>query len=253
MFFVAPAWSADEFPWRVTDFMAMTMGGWCLGNAYVAWLAARDWRWASVHPLLGYLWVFAAVEVAVLIRFRDLLRTDAVLTWPYVVALALGLGTAVAGVADLVRRRPVTAGPEDPPSPTTIRVLGAIFVVLVGFLCVKGLVDPDSGQTLNVFPEALSPFTIRAFAVFYGSIAIGAVPLVFDRVLTPTLTYAVGGLGLIVPITIAAFVYIGRFHFSAHPLQVIYIGAYVGVFLAAIGLLLWARGRARARAVRPAS
>ncbi len=74
-------------------------------------------------------------------------------------------------------------------------------------------------------------------------------PLVFDRVLTPTLTYAVGGMGLIVPITVAAFVYTGRFDFSEHPLQVIYIGAYVGVLLAAIGLLLWARGRATVKAV----
>jgi hypothetical protein len=125
------------------------------------------------------------------------------------------------------------------------RVLGAAFVILVGFLAVKGLADPASGQTRAVFPEPLSPFTIRAFAVFYGAIALAAVPLIFARILTPTLSYARGGMGLIVPITVAAFAYLGLFDFSAHPLQVIYIGAYVGVFIAAVGLLAWAWARER--------
>ncbi len=249
VFFVFPAWSSDEFPWRVSDFMAMTMGGWCLGNAWIGWWAARDWRWASVYPLLIYYWTFAAVEVAVLVWFRDLIRFDGLLTWPYLVTLGLALVTAVWGVADLVRRRPATSGPDDLSSPRGIRILGAVFVLLVGFLAFKGLSDPESGQTLNIFPEPLSSFTIRAFAVFYGSIAVGAVPLVFARIITPTLSYAKGGMGLIVPITVAAFVYLHLFDFEEHPRQVIYIGAYVGVFIAAVGLLWWAR--ARARRLRP--
>ncbi|MDQ4098864.1 MAG: hypothetical protein M3144_13485 [Actinomycetota bacterium] len=252
VFFLAPQWSADEFPWRVTDFMAMTMGGWCLGNAFMAWVAARDWRWASVQAVLVYLWVFAAVEIAVLVWFRDLIRFDGVLTWPYLITLGLALVTAVIGVADLARLRPQVVDSTGPAAPPAIRALGVVFVILVGFLAVKGLVDPESGRTLNVFPEALSPFTIRAFAVFYGAIAVGAIPLIFARSLTPTLTYALAGMGLIVPITAAAFVYIGRFDFADHPLQVIYIGAYVGVLIAAIGLLSWARGRGR-RVVSAAS
>ena len=183
------------------------------------------------------------VEVAVLIWFRDLIRFGAVLTWPYLLTLGLALITAVFGVADLARMRPRTRAAQDQRAPATIRILGGVFVVLVGFLAVRGLVDPASGQTRSVFPEPLSPFTIRAFAVFYGSIAVAAIPLIFAPILTPTLTYAVGGLGLIVPITVAAFAYIGLFDFSAHPRQLIYIGAYVGVFIAAIGLLAWARAR----------
>jgi hypothetical protein len=246
VFFLFPAWSSDEFPWKVTDFMAMTMGGWCLGNAFMGWWAARDWRWASVYPLLVYYWTFAAVEVAVLIWFRDLIRfDDGILTWPYLLTLGLALATAVVGVSDLLRTRPATGGPADLPAPGTIRVLGAVFVVLVGFLALRGLTNPESGRTRNIFPEPLSPFTIRAFAVFYGSIAVGAVPLVFARIITPTLSYAKGGIGLIVPITVAAFAYIGVFDFDAHPKQLIYIAAYVGVFIAAIGLLLWAGARER--------
>ncbi|MDQ3980873.1 MAG: hypothetical protein M3314_15215, partial [Actinomycetota bacterium] len=185
VFFVFPSWSSDEFPWRVTDFMAMTMGGWCLGNAWIGWWAARDWRWASVQSLLVYYWTFAAVEVAVLVWFRDLIRfEEGILTWPYLLTLGLALVTAIVGVADLARIRPASSGPGDLPSPAAIRALGVVFVVLVGFLAFTGLTDPESGQSLNIFPEALSSFTIRAFAVFYGSIAVGAVPLVFARIIT---------------------------------------------------------------------
>jgi hypothetical protein len=251
--FVAPRWSAEEFAWGVTPFMTMTMGGWCLGNAFMAWVATRDWRWASVQVVLVYLWVFAAAEVAVLIWFRDLIRFSGVLTWPYLICLGLALAAAAAGVADLLRRRPQVAGRDDPPAPRTIRALGLVFVILVGFLAYKGLTDPEAAQTRNVFPEPMSAFTIRAFAVFYGAIAVGAVPLVFARVLTPTITYAVGGIGLIVPITVAAFVYIGVFDFSEHPRQTIYIGAYVGVLVAALGLIAWARPRLRRRDEFPAA
>ncbi|HEY4691389.1 MAG TPA: hypothetical protein VIK33_18925 [Anaerolineae bacterium] len=40
LFFV-PEWSAANFAWKVSPFVAMTMGGWCLGNAYFAWESAR--------------------------------------------------------------------------------------------------------------------------------------------------------------------------------------------------------------------
>ena len=39
--FLAPDWSAANFSWKVSPFVAMTMGGWCLGNAYFAWESAR--------------------------------------------------------------------------------------------------------------------------------------------------------------------------------------------------------------------
>ena len=45
--FVAPAWSAERFPWGVSDFVAMTIGGWCIGSAVLAWQAAHTWRWRS--------------------------------------------------------------------------------------------------------------------------------------------------------------------------------------------------------------
>lgn len=238
--FVAPAWAAPRFAWNVSEFVAMTIGGWCLGTAYVAWVAAREWTWGHVYPLLLYLWGFALLESTVLVAFRDRIPFGEVMTWPYLAALAIGLVTAVVGIVDWPRRRPTTDVPGDPRSPGWIRVLAVLFVLAVGFLAVKGILDPEAGLTKNVFPEELSPFTIRAFGVFYLAIAIPAIPLIFSRSLAPVLWYGRGGLGIIVPITVAALVYIGRFDFDAHPRQVLYIGAYVGVFVAAVVILWWA-------------
>ena len=45
MMFVIPVWAAENFTWRVSPFAAMTIGGWCLGNAWAAAIVAqrRDW------------------------------------------------------------------------------------------------------------------------------------------------------------------------------------------------------------------
>src|SRR5207253_8485520 len=50
----------------------------------------------------------------------------------------------------------------------------------------------------RVFPERISPFTIRAFCAFFGSLAIGALALVPNRSLRAVYAFAVGGMGLIV-------------------------------------------------------
>src|SRR5919201_7083282 len=81
--FVAPTWAASRFAWKVSDFVAMTIGGWCLGTAFVAWVAAREWVWGHVFALLLYLWCFAVFEVIVLVAFRDRIPFDEVMTWPY--------------------------------------------------------------------------------------------------------------------------------------------------------------------------
>ena len=245
--YVAPEWAAREFPWKVSEFVAMTMGGWCLGNAVMAWLAARDWQWSTVRPLLVYLWSFSVLEVVVLVWFRDLFRAGEVMTWPYVATLALGVAAAVIGVADWLRRRPLAVRTDDPRAPAWFRVLAILFVVAVGYLAVVAILDADAGRTRNVFPEELSPFTLRAFGVFFLSIVVGTLPLVAAQTLTirPTLAYGWGGVGLIVPITIAAFLYLDRFDFSDHPRQSVYIGAYVAAFVALMPLLAWGHRRLR--------
>jgi hypothetical protein len=122
-----------------------------------------------------------------------------------------------------------------------VRRAVAVFVAVVAFLGVFGLFATGFGASRRVFPEPLSPFTLRAFAVFYLSLAAGALTLLQVPALEPVLVYGRAGLGLIVPITAAALVYIGRFDFSAHPVQSAYIGAYVLVAVAVTAVLVRAR------------
>jgi hypothetical protein len=164
--FAAPAWAAPRFAWKVSEFVAMTIGGWCLGTGFVAWVAAQEWTWGRVFPLLLYLWGFAVFEVVVLIAFRDRIPFGEIMTWPYLAALGIGVVTAVVGLADWLRLRPTARVQGDPRSPGWIRVLAVLFVLAVGFLATKGILDPEVGLTKNVFPEELSPFTTRAFGVF---------------------------------------------------------------------------------------
>ena len=93
--FVAPKRAAEEFAWNVSAFVAMTIGAWCLGNAWVVLVAVRNWRWAMNLSLLVYLWAFSLLEVLVLVWFRDKLRTDVLLAWPYLLMLGLGLLAAL--------------------------------------------------------------------------------------------------------------------------------------------------------------
>lgn len=53
--FLLPERMAPVFAWKVTGFMTMTIGGWCLGNAWLAFFTARRWQWHLVYPGLIYL------------------------------------------------------------------------------------------------------------------------------------------------------------------------------------------------------
>ncbi|MDP1546719.1 MAG: hypothetical protein Q8L87_11910, partial [Anaerolineales bacterium] len=45
LLFIFPETLAPVFAWKVTAFMTMTIGGWCLGNAWLAFITARRWDW----------------------------------------------------------------------------------------------------------------------------------------------------------------------------------------------------------------
>ncbi|HEX9375482.1 MAG TPA: hypothetical protein VGB19_04480 [Actinomycetota bacterium] len=247
--FVAPAWSAERFPWGVSDFVAMTIGGWCIGNAVLAWQAAHIWRWRSVYPSLIYLWVFGVLQAGVLVWFKDKVDLGVALAWPYVGTLALAVVAAVVGIRDLVRLRP-SRGPEGIPAPRWVRGLWAFFALFVGFLAVVAALAPKGALNGRVFPEPLTPFTLRAFGAFYLSLVLGTVALTRARTMGPTTTFLSGGQGLIVPTTAAAFVYLDRFHVGVHHLQALYIAAYLGAFVASM-LVLWWERRARRSNLAP--
>jgi hypothetical protein len=241
--FVAPSWSATRFPWNVSSFVTMTIGGWCLGTAGVGWLAARDWRWGAVYPNLVFLWSFAALEVGVLVWFRDSLRLDVALAWPYVGTLALTILAALVGVADFIRNRPrLLLGL---PVPSWLRSLLIVFVVLVGFIAVVAALGSGGTPGRTVFPEPLSPFTLRAFGAFFLAQVVGALSLLWAPSMVPVLVYLRGGVAQIVPITAAALVNLDRFDFRVHPLQLVYIGAYVAAFVGILLVTLWHRAQAR--------
>jgi hypothetical protein len=227
---------APVFAWKVTPFMTMTIGGWCLGNAWLAYVSARRWDWKLVYPALYYLWAFGILELAVLIAFRDKLVLVHPIAWLYFVTLCINVLTAVVGLLDFFRDRP--SRPESGPQTLPLhRIMALVFVSIVGLLAVYGLFAQvgDVGTNGGIFPEVMSLFTLRSFAVFYLSLTIGALALIRERNRSVLLNHAYASYALVIFITAAIFAYIGIFDFANRPGQFIYVGAY---FLVGIPILL---------------
>ncbi len=231
--FFMPEALAPAFAWKVTAFMTMTIGGWCLGNAWLAFFAARRWDWRRVYPALIYLWVFGVGELIVLYLFRAKLVLTHPIAWLYLFTLMANVVAALIGAFAWLRTRPAR---ESSGSVTDlsqyVRLIG--FVVFVGFLGLYGCTAQIGAPGTNggIFPEIMSLFTLRSFGVFYLSLAIGAAPLIWDRNLKSFLNYGFLASGLIVFITAAAFVYIRLFDFAAKPGGLVYFGAYLAVGIA---------------------
>lgn len=239
--YVAPAWSAANFAWKVSPMVAMTIGGWCLGNAWSAFIASRRPWTAAFCPTL-YLALFGLFEAAVVFVFRAILITGRPLTWLYLAALAVNVAFASSFIADWWRQRTVVRRVGEPFRPIET-VLTVIFVLLVGFLGVYGLGAVAGMRGLNaaIFPEQMTMFTLRSFGAFYLALALCAVPLLLSRGRGNLLTHGFAQYGLIVFITLAAFVFIGQFNFAARPTQLAYLGIYflvggvVGLYLLRYG------------------
>lgn len=243
--FLFPSWAAERMPWSVSPFVAMTIGGWCLANAVIAFEVWRVWRWSRVYALLLYLWSFGVLEALVLVMFASKVQLDAALAWPYLAAVSVPAVAAVVGAAELVRGRPERE--EGPLHLTVTRVLWAAFCVFVALIALVTWLAPRPALNGRVFPEPLTPFTVRAFAAFYTSLVVGAVPLVFDRWADAGMMYMSRAQALIVFISIAWIVHIDVFDFG-RPRHWLYPGAYVVVGIGAALLFLWLRRRARGAA-----
>ncbi len=231
--FVLPEQLAPVFAWQVTPFLTMTIGGWCLGNAWLAWITARRWRWGLVYTSLIYLWLFGLIEMAVLIVFRAKLRLSHPIAWAYVGTLAVNVIAAVVGVIDWVRLRPAL-GAEAHAREKSMKYATIAFVLFVGFLALYGLTAPlgAAGTNRGIFPEMMSPFTLRSFGAFYLSLAVAAIPLIADNRLAPSLHHGFASFGLIIAITAAALVYFKLFDFAARPGGMAYFAAYLVVGVA---------------------
>jgi hypothetical protein len=226
--FIMPFWSAANFAWQVSPFVAMTIGGWCLGNAWLALMITRqNWWPAALCPIL-YLGLFGLLEAGVLIAFREKVQLGSPLAWIYVATIGMTAVFAGAALLDGLGSRPVIARVGAPTGPVTAG-LTVTFILLVGFLGCYGLFAPAGMPGLNgsIFPERLTMFSLRAFGAFYLALALAVVPLLYTRGLGNLLIHGFGAYGLIVFITMAAVSFIARFDFAARPTQFVYIGVYV--------------------------
>jgi hypothetical protein len=104
--FLSPQTSAPVFPWKVSTFVAMTIGGWCLGNAWLAWITARRWRGRLVYSALIFLGLFGFLELAVAAVFRDKLVLAHPLSWLYLAALIVSLAAGLFRGFGWLRTRP---------------------------------------------------------------------------------------------------------------------------------------------------
>lgn len=233
LLFLMPEQLAPVFAWKVTPFMTMTIGGWCLGNAWLAFFAARRWKWEKVFISLFYLWIFGVGELLILYFFRDKLVLKHPIAWLYLITLITNGAAAYVGVVEVVRYRPTL-----PPATATTNSLQftllAGFVVFVGFLGIYGCAVQVGALGTNggIFPEVMSLFTLRSFAVFYLSLSLSVTPLLRYRSLDTFLSHGFVSYGLIVFITSAAFVYLRLFDFAEKPGGLLYIGAYLAVGVA---------------------
>jgi hypothetical protein len=228
--FFLPETLAPVFAWKVTPFMTMTLGGWALGNAWLAWITARRWKWNLVFSALLYLWLFGLGELLVLFNFRDKLVLVHPIAWLYFITLVINALTAVVGIVDWLRIRPSAASTGASFS-TFQNVSLVAFIVFVGFL---GLYGSNAhigapGTNGGIFPEVMSLFTLRSFGMFYLTLALAVVPFLWNKNLNAILHHSIASYGLILFITIAAFIYIGLFDFAAKPAGALYFIAYLAV------------------------
>ena len=230
LLFFMPEQLAPVFAWKVTPFMTMTIGGWCLGNAWLAFIAARRWNWSRVYSSLLYLGLFAVGESLVVYFFRDKLNLSHPIAWLYLLTLLANILASWTTLLFWLRTRPRLEADSARTNSNQYLAL-ILFIVFVGFLGLYGSFAALGAPGTNggIFPEVMSLFTLRSFGVFYLSIALSVVPFLWDRSLKAILTHSIASYGLIVFITIAAFVYLRLFDFAAKPGGLLYFGAYLGV------------------------
>ncbi len=234
-----PEQMAPVFAWKVTAFMTMTIGGWCIGNAWLAFYAARRWEWGRVYVAFIYLWLFGLFEAYVLFTFQDKLQLVHPIGWLYLMTLAINVLTTIFGVVDWFRLHPTREALGEPVA-WWQRAAVIVFVLLVAFLGLYGVVAQVGWPSTQgeIFPEVMSLFTLRSFGFFYLALALAPIPLIWDKSLRPLLNYGVAAYGFIVAITLAAFVYIHLFDFAEQPGGLLYFGAYLIVGIPLFFVLL---------------
>lgn len=237
--FAAPAWAASVFPWTVTPMLAMTIGGWALGNGAGAWFASAPGQATRTMPVLVYLTAFAALELLVVIAFRGAFKLDVLLTVPYLITLGFSVIVSAFGVLELYTSSDIVLE-DDAPVGRGVRLLLLGLTAFVGLLALGGFLAGTGGvsTTGKIFPEPLTLFSVRAFAAFYLALAIGLAALLWRPGTRSAFTLGLAGVSLIIPILAAALLNISAFNFVERPLGLLYLGAYI-VVLGPAAWFLW--------------
>jgi len=243
LLFFAPSWSAERFPWTVSPFVAMTIGGWCIGVTCFTWLGGRRGPIGAVLPVLAFAWVFGLSEIAVLFVERPVFQTDAPLAVPYALALILTLASGGIGLLELLHR---AAGGDDIHgdrhlgAPAATRAVLLALAIGLAALAVGVAVSDVVGVATSgkVFPEPVTLFTVRAFAALNLSMAIGALVAGLRESRAATAWLALAAVFLLAPTLIAALTHLGAFDLENRPLGALYLGGYA-VLLAVSGAYAW--------------
>jgi hypothetical protein len=198
----------------------------------MAFESARDWRWSVTHPTLAYLWAFAIADTAVFVSFWDKVNLGSVSATTYSLALLAGLTTALVGISEVLTRRPLVTS-VGAPIEAWVRTSMILFLIVTGILTLGGLLAKQGGLSTEgvLFPEKITLFTVRVFAVFLGALLIGGIPLIRSQGVAPLYFILRPGLVLIAAILIAAFVNLGAFDFAARPLGLGYFAAYLATLI----------------------
>jgi hypothetical protein len=253
--FLAPAWSAERFPWTVSPFVAMTIGGWCIGVTCFSWIGGRRGPIGAVLPVLTFVWVFGLSEVVVLLAERPVVRADAPLAIPYVLSLVLTLASGGIGLLEVVHR---AAAGEDVHGDARLGLHGGVRAVLLALAAMLGalaiaaaladIVGPATSG--KVFPQAVTLFTVRAFAALNLSMAIGAAVAALRGSRSAGAWLALAALFLLGPTLAAALANLGEFDFANRPLGWLYLGGYAALLVAGAAFA-WAHRDVYARRGAP--
>lgn len=230
--FFAPFWASQNFAWKVSPWVAMTIGGWCLGNAYFAWRSVRVWRWNAIFPNMVYLWSFGVLQTLVLIVFRDKLLLIGPVSWLYISTLFVNLICVGLGIYEWYKTKPKIK-PEGKAIVPWIRInlfFNISFAVLV---TVVMLVNPTPLIAGDIMPEKVSLFTIYAFGMFYLSLALAGLSLITSKGAAPIYNIAQGAVAFMIPTTLAAIFFFWHVNFMEELVAFLYITIYILIMLAA--------------------
>ncbi|HUG33401.1 MAG TPA: hypothetical protein VMJ90_01430 [Anaerolineales bacterium] len=229
LLFFIPGQFAPVFAWKVSTFMTMIIGGWCLGNAWLTFHIARRWEWTSTYASLIYFWVFGLGQLAVLIAFRDKVQTAHPIALLYILVIGLNAMTAILGIVEWARIRPQLQRAKMEITSSLVRIPLYGFVLFLYYAAFYGLLIPQGGfaTTGEIFPEPLSAFTLRSFGAFFLSIALGATPFLWNKDRDALLSHGYLSVGAIIAITIGEFLHFGVFDLSSFPFQIVFLGAYL--------------------------